>query len=119
MKKILLIDDNEFYVHGLKALLLKRHDIKILSVCSSGKQALEILKYLDKKINTILINVSMRRSDELSIARKIKTEYSHIKLIVNSVYPKNICEEICKEIGADDYICKLEDFDAFLSVVLK
>lgn len=119
MKKILLIDDNEIYVYGFETLVSNNKNIKIIHKCVNGSQALRFLERNSSEINLILIDMSIRKKEEITAVKIIKEKYPDIKVIVNSAYPKNICQELCSEVNVDGYTSKLEDLDSFFNVLLE
>jgi len=117
MKKILVVDDNEFHLTVAEAILKKKYEVIPVK---SGKEALDL--FLHKVIpDLILLDIVMPNLDGWETFNRIKA----ISLLrdVPIAFLTSLTEsaevEHAQEIGAIDYITKPYKVDDFLDRVEK
>ena len=101
---ILIVDDHQMFIDGVKLLLKKNQRINQIFEAQNGKTALKILK--EQHINFVITDVNMPEMTGLELTRIIKTNYPKIKIIILSMYNDNgILKEIINS-KAEGYILK-------------
>lgn len=102
--EIIVVDDHQMFIDGLKALLRKETNIKITAEALDGFQALEILK--QQKLDLAVIDISMPLMLGTELIKIIKKDYPHIKTLVVTMYNDiGIIKEIINA-EADGYVLK-------------
>lgn len=78
--KVLLVDDHQVVIQGLKFFLNTQSEIEIVGEVNNGKKALEAIEQL--KPHIVLMDLVMPVMDGVETTRKIKELYPEIKVIV-------------------------------------
>ena len=102
--KILIADDHQIVLDGLKMVLSAREDFEVVGEASNG---LEVLEFVSKnKVDIVVLDINMPEMDGIKCAKKIKADYPNIKVIILTMYAqKSFVEEIVK-IGIDGCLLK-------------
>ena len=101
MKKILLIEDNEAIIMGLK-YSLEQENFQVIS----AKTAKESKEKLDNKnIDIVLLDVSLPDGNGFEICKEIK-EKNDIPIIFLTAQDEETSIVLGLDLGADDYIVK-------------
>jgi len=74
--KLLLVDDHEIVRDGIKLLLRKRPDFKIVGNASNGREALKILAQED--IDLMITDISMPEMDGIELTKAVKEQHPNI-----------------------------------------
>tara|TARA_R110002096_G_scaffold126532_3_gene273602 strand:- start:26702 stop:27343 length:642 start_codon:yes stop_codon:yes gene_type:complete len=93
MIKIIIADDHQIFIDGLKALLSEIEDFEIIKEAPNGKVLLEILE--DQLPDVILLDMNMPKIDGLEATKIISEKYPSIKILMLTMF------------GTVDYIQKL------------
>lgn len=104
MIRIIIADDHQMFIDGLKALLKTQKQFAITGEALNGKQLLQVLNTQDADI--ILMDVNMPEMDGAEATRQIKQQYPHTKVIMLTMFnTRDYIEKLLKA-GADGYILK-------------
>ena len=101
MKKILLIEDNEAIIMGLK-YSLEQENFQVISA-KTAKESKEKLD--DKNIDIVLLDVSLPDGNGFEICKEIK-EKNDIPIIFLTAQDEETSIVLGLDLGADDYIVK-------------
>jgi DNA-binding response OmpR family regulator len=99
--KILVVDDEELLVKGIKFNL--ENEGYEVDACYDGQTAVDMAK--TTAYSLILLDLMMPKLDGLSACRKIR-EFSTVPIIMLTAKAENTDKLIGFEYGADDYITK-------------
>lgn len=104
MIKVLLADDQDILVEGLKLILGKEEDIQICGTCNNGKKAYDLCKW--NKPDIILMDIKMPELNGVEATKIIKRDFADIKIIVLTTF--NDDEYIYEALknGASGYLLK-------------
>ncbi len=80
MHSILLVDDHEIIIDGLKAMLHNEKDIIILGEAYNGNQAIEKVKQL--KPDIVIMDISMPELTGIEATKIIAKDYPNVKIII-------------------------------------
>ncbi|MEW6701881.1 MAG: response regulator transcription factor, partial [Bacteroidota bacterium] len=83
---IVITDDHEIIREGLKKILTKHDDLKIVAEASSIKE-LEIFLE-EKKIDLIMLDISLPDKSGLDFVKDIKLRFPEVKILLFSIYPE-------------------------------
>lgn len=101
---ILLADDHQMFMDGIKALLGNQKKFKVVAEALNGLDALNIISSMP--IDIIIADISMPQLSGIELTKKVKEEFPHIKVLVVSMYnDREIVSEIIMA-EADGYILK-------------
>ena len=101
MKKILLIEDNEAIIMGLK-YSLEQENFQVISA-KTAKESKEKLE--NKNIDIVLLDVSLPDGNGFEICKEIK-EKNDIPIIFLTAQDEETSIVLGLDLGADDYIVK-------------
>ncbi len=104
MIKILLADDHRLLIEGLRPLLEKQGNIKVVGIAMDGLEAIDLT--LKHKPDIILLDISMPRLNGIDAARKILAERPDTKIIMLSMHADKRYIQTALQIGARGYILK-------------
>jgi CheY-like chemotaxis protein len=113
--KILLVDDEETIVSGLKKFLESRgHQV------TASLRGIEGLKLTKKeKYDIVLSDITMPDMDGIELIKKIKEQDQKTKVIVITGHIMREMEEKAKEAGADEVLIKPFKNDVLCSAISK
>ena len=115
--QMLLVDDHQMLIDGIKLLLQNEADIHIVAEAHNGLEALEILN--TKTIDFVITDISMPQMSGIELTRKIKDLYPEIKILVLTMFnDREIINEII-EAEADGYILKNTGKQELLDAIRK
>jgi DNA-binding NarL/FixJ family response regulator len=104
--RILIVDDHQVLIDGIKSLLRKEKQIEFTSQANSAESALRYLEEHSGEIDLVLTDISMPGMSGLELTRIIKEKYPHIKILVLSMYNEPSVVEDILATDAEGYILK-------------
>lgn len=104
MIRIIIADDHQMFIDGVKALLENEDDLKVVGEALNGKQVLGLLEH--EPADLILLDVNMPEMDGIETCKLVKQQYHDIKVLMLTMY--NNAEFIYGliNVGANGYILK-------------
>ncbi|MEM6522451.1 MAG: response regulator transcription factor [Bacteroidota bacterium] len=102
---VLLADDHNIVIEGLKAVLEGHDQINVVAEAFNGQ---EVISKAEKEgnIQVVVLDINMPVMDGISCARKLKKDFPNIKIIILTMYAqRSFVEEILK-IGIDGCLLK-------------
>ena len=109
MIRIILADDHEMLRVGLKGLLEKELDFKVVAQAKDGEELLEKLSSM--KTDCVVIDLSMPNMDGLSTLKEIRKKYPKIKSLVLTMQKDAEHFKHAMAAGACGYILKDSAFE--------
>ena len=110
MPRILLVEDNEMFLIGVKKMLLQKGHIT--DTCENGKQAIELVKKNDYDL--VITDLLMPVGTGFELISSIKNDETkkHLKIVVTSSIGNAESISEAMQAGADAYLTKpLNPFD--------
>lgn len=104
MIHIVIADDHQIVIDGLKALLAQESDLKITGQALHGAALLEAVAQTGPDL--VLLDIGMPVMDGITASRTLKKTHPALKILVLTTYadPKNIQEML--KTGVDGYLLK-------------
>jgi two-component system response regulator NreC len=102
--KILLADDHQLLIDGLRPILERQPNIEVVGVAKDGLEAVDLA--LDRKPDLILLDISMPRLNGIDAARKIVRGLPQVKIIMLSMHADKKYIQESLRAGACGYILK-------------
>ena len=115
--RILLVDDHQLIIDGLKSLLNDTEGIRVVSNSNNGKSAIELLEVLD--VDVILMDIDMPIMNGLDAAKIIKQKHSSIKIIMLSMHSEKAMIKDLIQIGVDGYLLKNSSKEELINAIVK
>jgi DNA-binding NarL/FixJ family response regulator len=104
MIKILVADDHQLLIDGIKSTLEDVEDIKIIAKANNGFEVIKILE--TKKADIVLMDINMPYMDGLECTKIINQKFPDIKVIALTQYDeKRFVKRMIKN-GASGYLLK-------------
>ncbi|OQX72312.1 MAG: hypothetical protein B6D61_14115 [Bacteroidetes bacterium 4484_249] len=115
--KVLITDDHQIIIDGLKSLLEDKEQIEVIAEASNGKEALDILNLL--QVDVVLMDIDMPVMNGIEATKQIKAEYPETKVIILSMYKESGLIKTLIQIGADGYLLKNSDKDELVDAITR
>ena len=106
MKKyhIAILDDHQLFIDGLKMILSKKENYKVVATFNQGE---DLLSYLKKETIDILISdLQLKGIDGVEVTRKVKANYPLTRVLILSMYSHVSFIKKLLRIGIEGYILK-------------
>jgi len=105
--EIILVDDHQMFLDGIKTLLSKEKNINIVAEANSGEQAIKLLT--EKPVDLVITDISMPGMSGTDLTKLIKKDFPGIKVLVLTMYnDREIIHDIVMT-EAEGYILKNSD----------
>jgi len=104
MINVILAEDHQSLIDGIKVFLEYEDDIKIIGEANDGEQLLELVRL--KKPDVVLTDIRMPKMDGITATRYIKKEQPNCKIIAFSMFDQDVAVAQMQEAGASGYIMK-------------
>ncbi|MEE4258495.1 MAG: response regulator transcription factor, partial [Bacteroidales bacterium] len=115
--KVLLVDDHQIILDGIKSLLENTPDIQVVATANDGNEALNTLKLLT--VDVILMDIDMPGLNGVDATRQINTMFNDVKVIMLTMHSEGAMIKSLIEIGAHGYILKNSTKEELLEAIYK
>ena len=113
---LLVADDHNIVIDGLKLLLDKKTDnMKIVAVANTGTEVFDLLQ--KNKIDIFLIDIEMPEMSGLDIAKNIIKKDPESKIIIFSTHSTRKAIEQALDIGVKGYLTKEDSSKNLISAI--
>jgi two-component system response regulator NreC len=112
---ILLVDDHEIVRAGLRSLLERNEQVKIVGEASSGTEAVQLATEL--KPDVVLMDVSMRDMDGVEATRRIKKRTPEVNVLALTVHEEEAYFFEMLTAGASGYVPKRASPQVLLTAI--
>lgn len=102
--KIIIADDHQIIIDGLRSLLIKEKDIEIVGEASNGKEVIDMIQKIN--VDLVVLDIDMPILSGVETTKIIKQKYPNIKVLILSMYNTERFIHNIIETGADGYILK-------------
>ena len=104
MIKLIIVDDHQLMIDGIKTALSEYEEIKIIGDALNGRKLLELLK--SKTPDIILLDIMMPELDGIDTLQIVKQKNPEVKIIMLSQFGDRGFIKRCLKFGADGYLLK-------------
>lgn len=104
MIKIVIADDHQMFIDGIKVLLGQEPDISVAGEALNGKELLDLLE--KQPVDIILMDINMPVIDGIEATRIIKKKYPGIKILMLTMYSTKQYITSMIAAGVNGYILK-------------
>jgi len=102
--RILICDDHQLVLDGLKSLINSQDDIEVVSTAITGLDAIRQLEVL--KVDIVLMDIDMPEMNGIDATKVLKKDYPDLKIIILTMHDEKSIIQLLMDIGADGYILK-------------
>ena len=115
--KIVLADDHSIFREGLKSLLGKNPECKVVGEAVNGKALLTMLNY--NECDLVVLDITMPEMDGLTALKEIVRKYPRVKVLMLSMMNDFVHFERAKAFGASGYLAKEDAGDELVRAIEK
>jgi len=115
MISVIIADDHQMFIDGIKVLLEKDHNISIVGESLNGQLLLDLLQR--KKTDIVLVDINMPKMDGLDVTKIIRKKYPHLKVIILTMYNTKQYITSMLAAGASGYILKNAGKDELVKAI--
>ncbi|MFZ5651920.1 MAG: response regulator transcription factor [Bacillota bacterium] len=101
---LLIVDDHPMIREGLVVMIAPYPDIKIVGICSNGREAIEAVERGVPDV--ILMDIKMGNVNGFEATREIVSSHPRVKVIMLTVYEDAESIRLALQAGASGYILK-------------
>ncbi|MDB4584343.1 response regulator transcription factor [Draconibacterium sp.] len=114
--KIIIADDHQLFIDGLKSILAKELDVSIIAEASNG---LELIKLLENKLipDIIITDIRMPIMDGIAATKIITKKYPNIPILALTMFDQNVDVYEMLEAGAKGYVTKDADQQELIKAI--
>ncbi|HQH18875.1 MAG TPA: response regulator transcription factor [Bacteroidales bacterium] len=102
--KVLLVDDHDIVILGLKALLSRNRDIDIVAVTNDGEETLKKVEELEPDV--VVLDIDLPKISGIEVTEKITQLYPNTKVLLHTSFADEEHIVAGFEAGASGYIPK-------------
>ncbi|MFK7772901.1 MAG: response regulator [Saprospiraceae bacterium] len=113
--KLLLVDDHQIVIDGLKLLLEVHPNFEIIGSANNGKLALEMIKILQPDI--VLMDIDMPIMNGIIAAQKSIGLFPKVKIIILSLHFEKPIIQKMLELGVSGYLLKNADYKEVIQAI--
>jgi DNA-binding NarL/FixJ family response regulator len=117
MIRILIVDDHVMFREGLKQILAKHSDMRVVDEAGSSQEAME--KVLRHKLDVILLDISLPGRNGPELLSEIKKNKSDLAVLVLSMHPEDQYAIRMMKAGALGYMTKESAPEELISAIRK
>ncbi|WP_317897930.1 response regulator transcription factor [Aurantibacillus circumpalustris] len=104
MIRVLIADDHQMFIDGIKSLLVNNKRIQIIGEAHNG---FEVTEFVNKqKVDLILLDMSMPVMDGMEAMKIVKQKFPDLKIIMLTMFSTRDQIEKLLRAGADGYVLK-------------
>lgn len=102
--KVVIIDDHQLVIEGLKSLLQASKDIKVVGNFKTGSEGLHFLK--ENQVDVVLLDINLPDINGIDVCKEITKHYKKVAVIGLSTYgERSIINQMISN-GAKGYLLK-------------
>ena len=104
MIRIIIADDHQMFIDGIRSLLVSQKNISVVGEAHNGNEVLKLLE--TKKADIVLMDISMPEMDGIETTKHIHLQFPKTKVLMLTMYnTRNFIERLVR-VGASGYILK-------------
>lgn len=104
MRKIILADDHQLFIEGVRSVLEELPDVQITATANDGMELMD--KVRTHLPDLVVLDLNMPRLDGLKCLQTIKREFARVKVMVLTNYSQPELIQEVRQLNADGFIIK-------------
>jgi DNA-binding NarL/FixJ family response regulator len=117
-RKIILADDHQLFIEGVRTVLEEIEDIEISATVNNGNDLMEKIRS-SEAIDLVLLDLNMPKLDGLKCLQEIKKEKPQVKILVLTNYSQAELMNEVKQLKADGFMVKNSTASQLKETVIK
>ena len=102
--EVLLVDDHKIVREGLRSLLERQHDIRVVGEAENGQQAMRLIQRMLPKV--VVMDVAMPGLNGIETTQRITHDFPDMKVVALSMYSDRHVVSGMLAAGASGYLLK-------------
>src|SRR5699024_4419947 len=115
MIRVLVVEDQQLFKDGVKALLAQEDDIEVIGLACNGEEAIRQIK--DQQPDVVLMDIHMPQVDGIKATLYIKEHYPDIKVVLLTTYAQKDAVIMGLNAGADGFLLKSLDAERLIRTI--
>ncbi|MBV6646847.1 MAG: response regulator transcription factor [Cyclobacteriaceae bacterium] len=103
--KVLIADDHEMILDGLRLLLEQQEDIEVIAESYNGSEVLSAIEKVEE-LDVAILDINMPEKDGIETTQEIKKKFPEVKVLILTMYNRKEFIKNLMEAGTDGYILK-------------
>ena len=104
MLRLLLVDDHQMLIEGIKTLLRGEPDVQVVAEANSGAAALAALE--KTSADMALLDINMPQMSGIELCAELRRRYPHLRMLALSMFEDHSSIQGMLQAGASGYILK-------------
>jgi DNA-binding NarL/FixJ family response regulator len=115
--KVLLVDDHQIILDGIKSLLDNTPGINVVATANDGKEAINTLGILT--VDVVLMDIDMPNLNGIDATQQIQRKFNEVKVIMLTMHSESAMIKQLIDIGASGYLLKNSNKEELLDAIQK
>ncbi len=115
MIKIIITDDHQMVIDGLKSILDNSEVVKLIATANNGRELLRLLEIIDTDV--VLMDIDMPVMNGIETMQAIKNSNKSCKVIILTMHEERALVKKMTDSGAKGYLFKNSDKEELLLAI--
>ena len=115
MIKIIITDDHQMVIDGLKSILDNSEGVKVIATANNGRELLRLLEILDTDV--VLMDIDMPVMNGIETMQTIKNSNKSCNVIILTMHEERALVKKMTDLGAKGYLFKNSDKEELLLAI--
>lgn len=117
MIDILIADDHALFREGLKRILKRETDMRVIAEATNGPEVRQRIQ--EKKPDIVLLDISMPGESGLEVLDGVMRDFADLKVLILSMHPEDRFAARTFKMGASGYITKESAVEELVMAIRK
>jgi DNA-binding NarL/FixJ family response regulator len=113
--KVLLVDDHDIVILGLKALISRNHDIEIVAITNDGEETLAKAEELQPDV--VVLDIDLPKISGIEVTEYLTKNFPDIKILLHTSFSDEAHIVAGFEAGASGYVPKTFKTEQLLEAI--
>jgi DNA-binding NarL/FixJ family response regulator len=106
MIKVIIVDDHPVVRKGLRYILDKTSDIKVIGEAENAPNTMQIIQQTELDLDIVILDITLPGQSGLDLMKVLKNEYPKLHVLILSVHPEEQYALRLIKAGASGYLTK-------------
>jgi DNA-binding NarL/FixJ family response regulator len=113
--KVLIVDDHDIVILGLKALLSRNHDIEIVAITTDGEETIHKVEEFEPDV--VVLDIDLPKISGIEVTEYITKNFPHVKVLLHTSFADEAHIVSGFEAGAAGYVPKTFKTDQLVEAI--